>query len=102
MENVHALPGVRDVTVDDSFPFLDMYEDNVQIAAQPIDKRVTIVHFTQSTTSRSPPKPCVQGHFLDNREIAEGSSHDVQVTENFAHRYFNGEKALDSVFICRH
>ena len=35
----------------------------------------------------------LQGHFLDEREIAD-QSHEVVVTENFAKRYFNGENAL--------
>ena len=96
MENVHALPGVRDVTVDDSFPFLDMYEDNVQIAGQPVDKRITIVHYTSPAYLSIATQTMRSGHFLDDREISEGS-HDVVVTENFAHRYFNGENALDRV-----
>ena len=96
MENVRALPGVRDVTVDDSFPFLDMYGDYVQIAGQPIDKRVTIVHFTSPAYLSIATRTMHAGHFLDDREMAEGS-HDVVVTENFARRYFHGENALDRV-----
>jgi putative ABC transport system permease protein len=96
MENVRTLPGVKDVTVDDAFPFLDMYGDYVQIAGQPIDKRVTIVHFTSPSYLSIATRTMHAGHFLDDREIAEGS-HDVVVTENFARRYFNGENALDRV-----
>jgi putative ABC transport system permease protein len=96
MENVRALPGVRDVTVDDSFPFLDIYGDYVQIAGQPIDKRMTNVHFTSPAYRSIATRTMRSGHFLDDREIAEGS-HDVVVTENFVHRYFNGENALDRI-----
>jgi putative ABC transport system permease protein len=35
MENVRVLPGVKDVTVDAAFPFMDMYGDYVQIGSQP-------------------------------------------------------------------
>jgi len=96
MENVHALPGVKDVTLDDAFPFMDMYGDYVQITGQPVDKRMTIVHFTSPAYLSIATRKILSGHFLDDREIAEGS-HDVVVTENFAHRYFNGENALNHV-----
>jgi putative ABC transport system permease protein len=96
MENVRVLPGVREVTVDDSFPFLDIYGDYVQIAGQPIDKRMTNVHFTSPGYRSIATRTMRSGHFLDDREIAEGS-HDVVVTENFVHRYFNGENALDRI-----
>jgi ABC-type antimicrobial peptide transport system permease subunit len=38
----------------------------------------------------------LSGHFLDDREIAEGA-HDVVVTENFAQRYFHGESPLNHI-----
>lgn len=96
MEKVHALPGVKDVTVDDAFPFMDMYGDNVQLAGQPVDKRVTVVHYTSPAYLSIATRKMLAGHFLDDREITEGS-HDVVVTENFARRYFNGENALNHV-----
>jgi putative ABC transport system permease protein len=96
MENVRALPGVRDVTIDDAFPFMDMYGDFVQIAGQPVDKRVTMVHFTDPSYLSIATRKVLSGHFLDDREISEGS-HDVVVTENFAQRYFNGEYALNHI-----
>ena len=96
MEKVHALPGVNDVTVDDAFPFIDMYGDYVQIAGEPVDKRTTIVHFTSPSYLSIATRKMLSGHFLDDREIAEGS-HDVVVTENFARRYFSGENALNRI-----
>jgi hypothetical protein len=68
----------------------------VQIAGQPIDKRMTNVHFTSPGYRSIATRTMRSGHFLDDREIAEGS-HDVVVTENFVHRYFNGENALDRI-----
>lgn len=96
MENVRAIPGVKNATIDDAFPFLDMYGDFVQIAGQPVDKRATIVHFTSPAYLSIATRKVLAGHFLDDREISEGS-HDVVVTENFARRYFNGENPLNHV-----
>jgi len=96
MENVRALPGVTDATVDASFPFLDLYGDYVQIAGQPVDKRVTIVHFTSPEYLSISTRKMLQGHFLDAREIAD-QSHEIVVTENFAKRYFSGENALGRI-----
>jgi putative ABC transport system permease protein len=96
MDNVRAIPGVKNATVDDAFPFLDMYGDFVQIEGQPVDKRPTIVHVTSPAYLSIATRKVLSGHFLDDREISEGS-HDVVVTENFAHRYFNGENPLNHI-----
>jgi putative ABC transport system permease protein len=96
MENVRALPGVSDVSIDAAFPFMDMYGDYVQMAGQPVDKRVTSVHFTSPSYLPIATRRMLSGHFLDDREIAEGS-HDVVVSENFAQRYFSGQNPLNQV-----
>lgn len=96
MENVRALPGVSDVSIDAAFPFMDMYGDYVQIAGQPVDKRASSVHFTSPAYLPIATRRMLSGHFLDDREIAEGS-HDVVVTENFAQRYFSGQNPLNQV-----
>jgi predicted permease len=96
MENVRVLPGVKDVTVDAAFPFMDMHGDYVQIGSQPVDKRVTVIHFTSPAYLSMATRKILSGHFLDEREIAVGA-HDVVVTENFARRYFNGENALNHI-----
>ncbi|HMD22089.1 MAG TPA: ABC transporter permease [Alloacidobacterium sp.] len=93
LDRVRALPGVTSATVDASFPFLDMYGDHVQIAGQPTDNRFTLIHLTDPAYFQISGRRILQGHFLDEREIAD-QSHEIVVTENFAKRYFSGENAL--------
>jgi putative ABC transport system permease protein len=96
LDNVRALPGVSSATVDASYPFLDMYGDHVQIAGKPIDNRFTNIHLTDPTYLQMSGRKMLQGHFLDEREIAD-QSHEIVITENFAKRYFAGENALGRV-----
>ncbi len=96
IENVRVLPGVKDATLDASYPFLDLYGDYVQIAGQPVDKRVTAVHSTTPEYLGISTRKMLMGHFLDDREIS-GQSHDMVVTANFTRRYFNGENALGRI-----
>ena len=96
MTRVRALPGITNVTVDASFPFIDLFEDYVQVAGQPLDKRVTAVHFTTPDYLSMANRKVLSGHFLDAREIAD-AAHDVVITEDFAQRYFPGQNALNHV-----
>lgn len=96
MQNVQALPGVSNVSIDSAFPFMDMYGDYIQMAGQPVDKRTTSVHFTSPAYLQIATRRMLSGHFLDDREIAEGS-HDVVVSENFGRRYFNNQNPLNQV-----
>lgn len=96
MNQVRVLPGVKNVTVDASLPFIDIFGDYVQIAGQPVEKRVTAVHFTTPDYFSMAGRKLLAGHFLDDREIA-GAAHDVVVTEDFARRYFEGQNALNHV-----
>ena len=93
LTRVRALPGVKTATVDASFPVMDIRSEHVQIAGQPIDKRITAIHLTDPEYLSISTRKIVQGHFLDAREIAE-QSHEIVITENFAKRYFNGENVL--------
>ena len=93
LARVRALPGVKTATVDASFPVMDIRSEHVQIAGQPIDKRITAIHLTDPEYLSISTRKIVQGHFLDAREIAE-QSHEIVITENFAKRYFNGENVL--------
>jgi ABC-type antimicrobial peptide transport system permease subunit len=72
---------------------MDIRSEHVQIAGQPIDKRITAIHLTDPEFLSISTRKIVQGHFLDAREIAE-QSHEIVITENFAKRYFNGENVL--------
>ena len=96
LDRVRALPGVSSATVDASYPFLDMYGDHVEIAGKPTDNRFTLIHLTDPAYFQMSGRRILQGHFLDEREIAD-QSHDVVITENFAKRYFSGENALGRV-----
>jgi hypothetical protein len=96
MEKARALPGVKDVTIDDVFPFVDMNGGFVQLPGEPVDKRPTIFHFTSPSYRSMTNLKMLSGHFLDEREIAVGA-HEIVVTENFARRYFNGRDALNHV-----
>jgi predicted permease len=96
LDRVRALPGVSSATIDAAYPFLDMYGDQVQIAGKPTDNRFTNIHLTDPTYLQMSGRRMLQGHFLDEREIAD-QSHEIVVTENFAKRYFSGENALGRV-----
>ena len=93
LARVRALPGVKTATIDASFPVMDIRSEHVQIAGQPIDKRITAIHLTDPEYLSISTRKIVQGHFLDAREIVE-QSHEIVITENFAKRYFNGENVL--------
>jgi predicted permease len=96
LDRVRALPGVSGATVDAAYPFLDMYGDHVEIAGKPVDNRFTMIHLTDPSYFQMSGRKILQGHFLDEREIAD-QSHKVVITENFAKRYFSGENALGRV-----
>ena len=93
MDRVRALPGVKAVTVDGSYPFLDMSGEHVQIPGQPIDKRGVSVHFTDPEYLAMSGGRLLQGHFLDEREMV-AQAHEIVITENFRKRYFDGQSVL--------
>ncbi|HEX3435137.1 MAG TPA: ABC transporter permease [Pseudacidobacterium sp.] len=96
LDHVRALPGVANATIDDSFPFMEMHGDYVQIAGQPADKQPSIIHLTDPAFFQMSGRKVLQGHLLDSREVAE-QSHEIVVTQNFTKRYFNGENALGRI-----
>ena len=93
LERTHAIPGVATATVDASYPFMDMHAERVQIAGQPLDKRVVSLHLTGPDFLSLSGRSMLQGHFLDAREIS-AQSHEAVISENFAQRYFSGGDAL--------
>jgi putative ABC transport system permease protein len=93
LDRVRALPGVGQVTIDDAFPFLDVYAERVQISGQATDKRAVAIHLTDPQFLGMSGRKTLQGHFIDAREISAGS-HEAVITQNFAQRYFVGENAI--------
>ena len=93
LDRVRALPGVSQVTIDDAFPFLDVYAEQVQISGQAADKRTVAIHLTDPQFLGMSGRKTLQGHFIDVREIGAGS-HEAVITQNFAQRYFLGENAI--------
>jgi putative ABC transport system permease protein len=93
LDRVRALPGVSTVTVDAALPFMDMDGERVQIAGQPVDKRVVSLHLTGPDFLALSGRSVLQGHFLDNREIST-QAHDAVISASFARRYFPGENAI--------
>jgi predicted permease len=93
LDRVGALPGVTTATVDAAFPFMDMYGEQVQIAGQPMDKRVVSLHLTSPEFLTLSGRSMLQGHFLDAREIS-AQAHEAVISDNFARRYFSGENAI--------
>jgi predicted permease len=93
LDRVRAIPGVTTATVDASFPFMDMYNEHVQIGGQPVDKREVSLHLTGPEFLALSGRTMLQGHFLDAREIS-ALSHEAVISDNFARRYFPGENAV--------
>lgn len=93
LDRVREVPGVKTATVDASYPFMDIFANRVQIGQQTTDKRIAAVHLTDPQYLAVSTRRMLQGHFLDEREIAE-QAHEAVITENFAKRYFNGEAVL--------
>ena len=93
MDRVTALPGVSSATVDAAVPFLDMDGERVQIAGQPIDKRVVSLHLTSPEFLALSGRSMLQGHFIDAREVSV-QAHDAVISASFARRYFPGQNAI--------
>lgn len=93
LDRVRTLPGVTQATVDTTTPFMDYYRIYVQIESLPTDKRSVCLHLTDPEFLDASGRKLLQGHFLDEREIAD-ASHDAVITEDFAKRYFGGENVL--------
>jgi predicted permease len=96
LDRARQVPGVKSVTVDAAMPYIDLAGDHVQIAGQPLDRRIVSLHATGPDYLAISGSRMLQGHFLDERELNE-QSHDMVVTENFARRYFGNELALGRV-----
>lgn len=93
---ISALPGVKLVTPDTNIPFLYGWGIQVQVPGKSEDKRYVLLHVISPEYLVMSGRHVTQGHFIDNREIAD-QSREAVVTENFVHRYFNGENALGRV-----
>ncbi len=93
LEGVSAMPGVKAATVDDAYPYLDLYGVHVQIGGEPMDKRLIAIHFTDPQYLAMSGGRMLQGHFVDEREVV-AHAHDVVVTEGFVKLYFNSGSVL--------
>ena len=93
LDRAQAVPGVSGVTVDATFPFMDIYADRVQIGGEPTDKRMVAIHLTDPAFLDMAKMKVLQGHFVDAREVSS-AAHEAVITQNFAQRYFAGENAL--------
>ena len=93
LDQVNSIPGVKAASMDDSYPVMGMHSGNVQIAGQPVDSRRVALHLTGPEFLAISGRHLLQGHFIDQREIAE-QAHEAVVTENFVKRYFPGQNAI--------
>jgi predicted permease len=96
MQKVSTIPGIQDVSIDASVPFMDFDGGFVQVGGQPIDKRPTNLHFTTPSYLSITTRKVLEGHFLDEREI-NAAAHDAVVTENFVQRHFPNQSPLNQV-----
>ncbi|HTW79814.1 MAG TPA: ABC transporter permease [Terracidiphilus sp.] len=97
LDRVQAIPGVSTATVDAATPFMDMDGELVQIAGEPVDRRIVSLHLTSPEFLPLSGRTMLQGHFLDAREIS-AQSHDAVISASFARRYFAGENAVGRIF----
>jgi predicted permease len=97
LDRVRALPGVSSATVDAALPFMDLYGERVQIGGQQQDKRIVALHFTDPVFLAASGRHMLQGHFIDEREVA-ARAHEAVITQNFANRYFSGENPIGKTF----
>ena len=93
LNRVRVLPGVTMATVDDQYPFLDLYGAHVQIGGLPLDKRIVSVHATTPEYLGMSNSRMLEGHFVDEREVNAGA-HDLVITDSFRKRYFEGQSVI--------
>jgi predicted permease len=93
LAQLRTLPGVKTATVDNSYPYMDVYAQSVEVNGQPVDNRLVSVHVTDPEYLAICGVKILQGHWLDEREIT-AQAHDIVITDNFAKRYFSGQSVL--------
>ena len=93
LNDVRVLPGVKTATVDDQYPFLDLYGGHVQVGGLPVDKRMVSIHATTPEYLAMSNSRMLEGHFIDEREVESGAQ-DLVITESFRKRYFDGQSAI--------
>jgi predicted permease len=93
LDRVQSIPGVNTATMDASYPIMGMRSDHVQIGGQPVDTRRVARHLTGPEFLAISGRKLLQGHFIDQREIAQ-QAHEAVVTENFVKRYFPGQNVI--------
>ncbi|HYK38079.1 ABC transporter permease [Alloacidobacterium sp.] len=96
LSRVTAIPGIRAASPDSNTPFLGIWGAQVQVPGKPEDKRIVALHLVSPEYLAMSARHLTQGHFIDDREIAD-KAHEAVVTEDFVKRYFNGENVLGRV-----
>lgn len=96
LERIRQLPGVKSATVDTTAPIISGYGTTIQVAGKPPDKRNVNLHLVDPQYLAASGLRMLQGHFLDDREVAV-KTHEAVVSQDFAERYFNGENVLGRV-----
>jgi predicted permease len=89
LDRVRHIPGVRAVTLDDSWPLIDFAGQRVQVEGHLIDQRINALHLVDPAFLSIARRSMIAGHFIDQREI-DAKAHDMVVSQSFAHRYLDG------------
>jgi putative ABC transport system permease protein len=97
LDSIRTLPGVKNATIDASYPFMDFSGDVIQLPGQPVEKRPVNIHLTTPEYLSVAPGNLLAGHFLDEREINQ-AAHEAVVTESFVNRYFPNQSPLNKTF----
>jgi putative ABC transport system permease protein len=87
--SAEGLPGVRAVTINDSWPLLDANITRVQVEGQPLDQRVNALHIVGPSYFSIAGRTLLSGHFIDQREIDQHAQ-EIVVSASFARRYLGG------------
>lgn len=93
LDRIQAIPGINLATMDASYPYMGMRSEHVQIGGQPVDARRVSMHITGPEFLSISGRKLLQGHFIDQREVAQ-QAHEVVVTDNFVKRYFSGQNVI--------
>ncbi|HEY3990628.1 MAG TPA: ABC transporter permease [Acidobacteriaceae bacterium] len=89
LDHTRQLPGVRAVTIDGSWPLLDVNITRVQVEGQPLDQRINALHVVDPSYLSIAGRTLLAGHFIDQREIDQHAQ-EIVVSESFARRYLGG------------
>jgi predicted permease len=89
LDRTGQLPGVRAVTIDGSWPLLDVNVTRVRLEGQPLDQRTNALHIVDPSYLAVAGRTLLAGHFIDQREIDQHAQ-DIVVSESFARRYLGG------------